>query len=105
MLSAAMPDGPSDNDHCLRILILSADVGEGHIAAARALEEGLLELDGATVVREDGLRCLGRCARRLIRDGYRRQLSCAPESYNRLYTLWRRVRVLRVVGARLLYRA
>ncbi len=100
-----MPDDPSDDDASLRILILSADVGEGHVAAARALEEGLLEFDGASVVREDGLRCLGRLARRLIRDGYRRQLSGAPESYNRLYTLWRRVRVLRVVGARLLYRA
>jgi processive 1,2-diacylglycerol beta-glucosyltransferase len=95
----------SQDDHSLRILILSADVGEGHVAAARALEEGLLEHGGASVVHEDGLRCLGRLARRLIRDGYRRQLRCAPESYNRLYTLWRSVPVLRAVGARMLYRA
>jgi len=100
-----MSAGVDNPDHPLRILILSADVGEGHIAAARALEEGLLELDGASVVHEDGLHCLGRLARRLIRDGYRRQLRCAPESYNRLYTLWRGVPVLRAVGARLLYRA
>ncbi len=105
MLSAAMSEGSSENGHHLRILILSADVGEGHVAAARALEEGLLERGGASVVHENGLRCLGRLARCLIRDGYRRQLCCAPESYNRLYTLWRRVPVLRAVGAHLLYRA
>ena len=100
-----MPDGSPENGHSLRILILSADVGEGHLAAARALEEGLLERDGARVVHEDGLRCLGPLARHLIRDGYRRQLRCAPETYNRLYMLWRRVPLLRAVGGRLLYRA
>jgi processive 1,2-diacylglycerol beta-glucosyltransferase len=105
ILSLEMSDSVSENDQSLRVLILSADVGEGHIAAARALEEGLLERGGASVVHEDGLRCLGRLARRLIRDGYRRQLRCAPDSYNQLYTLWRRSALLRAVGARLLYRA
>src|SRR5579875_3033945 len=100
-----MLGGASENDPSLRILIRSADVGEGHVAAARALEEGLLELGAAEVVHEDGLRCLGWCARRLIRDGYRRQLRTAPESYNRLYTLWRSRPSLRALGGRLLYRA
>lgn len=99
-----MSASASDHDQPLRVLILSADVGEGHVAAARALEEGLLERGGASVVNEDGLHCLGRLARRLIRDGYRRQLRCAPDSYNQLYTLWRRSAVLRALGARVLYR-
>lgn len=100
-----MSTSASDHDQPLRVLILSADVGEGHVAAARALEEGLLERGGANVVNEDGLHCLGRLARRLIRDGYRRQLRRAPDSFNRLYLLWRRTPVLRAIGARLLYRA
>jgi len=100
-----MSDSVTRNDHPLQILILSADVGEGHVAAARALEEGLLERDGASVVHEDGLHCLGWCARRIIRDGYRRQLNRAPDSYNRLYTLWRSVPALRAFGGRMLYRA
>lgn len=106
IFSAVVSHGASETHHPpLRVLILSADVGEGHVAAARALEEGLLERGGAIVVHEDGLRCLGRCARRVIRDGYRRQLRCAPDSYNRLYTLWRRFALLRALGGRLLYRA
>jgi processive 1,2-diacylglycerol beta-glucosyltransferase len=100
-----MSGSTSEKRDPLRILILSADVGEGHLAAARALEEGLLEHGGASVVHEDGLRCLGWCARRLIRDGYHRQLRRAPDSYNRLYALWRSVPVLRALGGRLLYRA
>ena len=64
-----------------------------------------MERGCASVVHEDGLRCLGRLARRLIRDGYRRQLRSAPDSFNRLYLLWRRHAVLRAAGARLLYRA
>ena len=71
ILPAAVSDNASETHDPLRILIFSADVGEGHVAAARALEEGLLERGGASVVNEDGLRYLGWCARRLIRDGYR----------------------------------
>ncbi|HLI58125.1 MAG TPA: glycosyltransferase [Solirubrobacteraceae bacterium] len=100
-MSASAPD----HDQPLRVVILSADVGEGHVAAARALQESLMERGCASVVHEDGLRCLGRLARRLIRDGYRRQLRSAPDSFNRLYLLWRRHAVLRAAGARLLYRA
>ena len=97
---------PVDPGPPLRVLILSADVGEGHIAAARALHEGLSLLPGEVrVVSEDGLCCLGRVARYIIRDGYRAQLRRAPWVYNRLYGLWRGVGPLRWFGSRALYRA
>jgi processive 1,2-diacylglycerol beta-glucosyltransferase len=104
-LSASPLGGGSGDDHPLRVLILSADVGEGHLAAARALQEGLLEQGIGDVVHEDGLRRLGWCARHLIRDGYRRQLNCAPDSYNRLYMMWRSRPMLQALGGRMLYRA
>jgi UDP-N-acetylglucosamine:LPS N-acetylglucosamine transferase len=92
-------DGPP------RVLIVSADVGEGHLAAARALRESL-SADGCAVgVHEDGLSCLGAIARHLIREGYRVQLQRAPWSYNLLYGAWHRAAPLRWLGARLLYRA
>ncbi len=96
---------PLDPGAQLRVLILSADVGEGHVAAARALHEGLSLRGEVRVVSEDGLHCLGRIARYLIRDGYRAQLGRAPWVYNALYGLWRGVGPLRWVGSRALYRA
>ena len=89
----------------LRVLILSADVGEGHVAAARALGEGLSAHADVRVDTEDGLWCLGRVARYIIRDGYRAQLRRAPWAFNAVFGLWRHVAPLRRVGARILYRA
>jgi processive 1,2-diacylglycerol beta-glucosyltransferase len=81
-----------------KVLILTADVGEGHVAAGRALGEGLREL-GAEVVERDGLRALGLVARRLIRDGYRVQLRVAPWTYAAMYRLFMAVAPLRALGA------
>lgn len=88
-----------------RVLILTAEVGEGHLAAGRALEEGLLDHPGVEVITLDGLGFLGRLAPRIIRDGYRRQLSAAPWTYNPMYRAWRSVKPLREVGRWVLYRA
>jgi UDP-N-acetylglucosamine:LPS N-acetylglucosamine transferase len=71
----------------LRVLVLSADVGEGHLAAARALADGLRALDSVDVVERDGLPAFGAVVRHVIRDGYRWQLRWAPWTYDGLYWL------------------
>ena len=71
-----------------RILILSADVGEGHAAAARALRE---QLEGCgepvEVTLIDGLAAMGPLLRSIVSDGYKRQLRVAPRSYSLYYWL------------------
>lgn len=81
----------------LRVLVLSADVGEGHLAAARAIAEGLEQHD-AEVIERDGLVALGLMARHIIRDGYRIQLRLAPWSYSLMYSLFNRMALSRRVG-------
>ena len=73
--------------HDARVLVLSADVGEGHVAAARALSEGLRALGRVDVVERDGLSAFGAVTRHLIRDGYRWQLRWAPWTYATGYWL------------------
>jgi UDP-N-acetylglucosamine:LPS N-acetylglucosamine transferase len=85
--------------HALRVLVLSADVGEGHVAAARALSEGLRALGTVDVVHRDGLSSFGALTRHMIRDGYRWQLRWAPWSYATMYWLFNRVAPARAIGA------
>ncbi len=85
--------------HVVRVLVLSADVGEGHVAAARALSEGLRALGTVDVVHRDGLSAFGAFTRHMIRDGYRWQLRWAPWSYATMYWLFNRVPPARAVGA------
>jgi len=68
------------------VLILTADVGEGHAAAARALREQL-ERCGEPVDVEviDGLAAMGERLRSIVSDGYRTQLRVAPRSYSLYY--------------------
>jgi processive 1,2-diacylglycerol beta-glucosyltransferase len=91
-----------------RVLILTADVGEGHSAAARALREQL-EASGEPVEVEiiDGLAAMGDTLRSVVSDGYRTQLRVAPRSYSVYYAAlehlapvrWVTRRVLCVLGA------
>jgi processive 1,2-diacylglycerol beta-glucosyltransferase len=83
----------------LRVLVLSADVGEGHVAAGRALAEGMRAAGAHEVVERDGLVAFGTVARHVIRDGYRWQLRWAPWTYDALYWLATHVPPARVVGA------
>jgi processive 1,2-diacylglycerol beta-glucosyltransferase len=71
-----------------RVLILSADVGEGHAAAARALREQL-ESSGepVEVCVIDGLQAMGPLLRSVVSDGYKAQLKVAPLSYSVYYWL------------------
>jgi hypothetical protein len=49
----------SGADGGLRVLVLSADVGEGHLAAARAVARGLRASGTVTVMERDGLEVFG----------------------------------------------
>lgn len=82
-----------------RVLILSADVGEGHAAAARAIASEVRAADPeAEVEVAEGLEWLGRISEHVIRDGYRVQLRFFPWMYGLLYTLGTRVPPARAFG-------
>ena len=98
MSATGMEDGP-------RVLVLSADVGEGHLAAARALADGLRARGAVAVIERDGLVAFGRVLRHVIRDGYRWQLRWAPWSYGAVYWVGSRLPPARAVGARVLWAA
>jgi processive 1,2-diacylglycerol beta-glucosyltransferase len=86
-----------------RVLILSADVGEGHAAAARALA-GQIEASPhwAEVTVIDGLAAMGRVLRPVVEDGYRVQLRFFPWTYTVVYWLLKHVAPVRIFARRLL---
>ena len=70
------------------MLILSADVGEGHAAAARALAAQIEDAPQPTEVTViDGLAAMGRVLRPVVEDGYRVQLRFIPWTYTVVYWL------------------
>jgi processive 1,2-diacylglycerol beta-glucosyltransferase len=86
-----------------RVLILSADVGEGHAAAARALARQIdasPEPTEVTVI--DGLAAMGPLVQPVVEDGYRVQLRFFPWTYTVIYMLLERVAPVRVLARRLL---
>ena len=85
------------------MLVLSADVGEGHAAAARALAEQIGESpERAEVTIIDGLEAMGRLVRPVVEDGYRVQLRFFPRTYTLVYWLLKHVPPIRVLARRLL---
>ena len=71
-----------------RVLVLSADLGEGHDSAARALAAGLAdESAGTEVVLADGLEALGPFLQRTIRDGSWFQFRRVPWVFGIVYAL------------------
>jgi len=87
-----------------RVLILSADVGEGHAAAARALAEQIEDSpEQAEVTVIDGLAAMGRVLRPVVEDGYRVQLRLVPWTYTLVYWLLEHVGPIRWLARRLLY--
>jgi UDP-N-acetylglucosamine:LPS N-acetylglucosamine transferase len=75
-------------DRPRRVLILSAEVGEGHAAAARALAQQLQAgPEPVEVCIDDGLRDMGRLLRFVVEDGYRIQLRFMPWTYTIVYWL------------------
>ena len=86
-----------------RVLILSADVGEGHAAAARALAAQIEESpEQAEVTVIDGLAATGFLLRAVVEDGYRVQLRLIPWSYTVIYWLLRHVPPVRLLTQGLL---
>jgi processive 1,2-diacylglycerol beta-glucosyltransferase len=86
-----------------RILILSADVGEGHAAAARALAEQIEASPQHVEVRViDGLAAMGPLVRPVVEDGYRVQLRFFPWTYTVVYWLLEHVMPVRAATRRLL---
>jgi processive 1,2-diacylglycerol beta-glucosyltransferase len=86
-----------------RVLILSADVGEGHAAAARALARQIdtsPEPTEVTVI--DGLAAMGPFLQPVVEDGYRVQLRFFPWTYTVVYLLLERVAPVRVLARKLL---
>ncbi|MGO9488437.1 MAG: MGDG synthase family glycosyltransferase [Solirubrobacteraceae bacterium] len=86
-----------------RVLILSADVGEGHAAAARALAQQIESSPrDAKVTVIDGLDAMGRVLRPVVEDGYRVQLRLFPWTYTVVYWLLEHVLPFRLVARKLL---
>ncbi len=86
-----------------RVLILSAEVGEGHAAAARALARQIEDSpQQAEVTIIDGLAAMGRLLRPVVEDGYRVQLRFFPWTYTVVYWLLERVAPIRILARRLL---
>ncbi|TMK27396.1 MAG: glycosyltransferase [Actinobacteria bacterium] len=95
--SASAETGPR------RVLILSAEVGEGHAAAARALAQQIEDAPGsAEVTVIDGLAAMGRVLRPVVEDGYRVQLRFIPWTYTLVYWLLEHVAPVRALTRRLL---
>ncbi len=86
-----------------RVLILSADVGEGHAAAARALARQIdcsPETTEVTVI--DGLAAMGPLLQPVVEDGYRVQLRFFPWTYTVIYWLLENIAPVRVLARKLL---
>ena len=95
---------PADPTRPRRVLILSADVGEGHAAAARALADQIEDSpEQAQVTIIDGLAAMGRVLRPVVEDGYRVQLRLVPWTYTLVYWLLEHVLPIRWLARRLLY--
>ena len=95
--------GASEPERPRRVLILSADVGEGHAAAARALKQQIEASEQhAEVTVIDGLAAMGPLVRPVVEDGYRVQLRFMPWTYTVVYWLLENVLPIRALARRLL---
>jgi processive 1,2-diacylglycerol beta-glucosyltransferase len=97
------PVDPASPARPRRVLILSADVGEGHAAAARALAEQVQaseEQVEVTII--DGLAAMGPLLRPVVEDGYRVQLRFVPWTYTLVYWMLEHILPVRMAARRLL---
>ena len=86
-----------------RVLILSADVGEGHASAARALAQQIEDSpQPAEVTVIDGLAAMGPLLRPVVEDGYRVQLRFFPWTYTVVYWMLEHILPFRMIARRML---
>jgi UDP-N-acetylglucosamine:LPS N-acetylglucosamine transferase len=86
----------ADGGRPIRVLVLTAPVGEGHLAAARVLAEDLVARNpNAKVAVQDVLAELPGPLRWFLNDAYRWQLTAAPWLFALLFGTLRRSRLLR----------
>jgi UDP-glucose 4-epimerase len=97
-----------------RVLVLTADIGEGHDLPARMIKEDVeREIPGATVEIVDGLKAMGRISSSVARDGSRFTFRWMPWLFDLQYwlitkfapTRWLMHHLSYLVGARGLMRA
>ena len=89
---AIVPDG----GQAIRVLVLTAPVGEGHLAAARVLADDLVrQSPSSEVTVGDALAELPAPLRWFLNDAYRWQLTAAPWLFALLFGTLRRSRPLR----------
>ena len=82
-----------------RVLVLTAPVGEGHVAAAHAIVAELEEEDGELeVVLVDALDGIGRVLRVILHDLYHWQFGHAARAYGLAYRLLERSSFCRGIG-------
>jgi len=82
-----------------RVLVLTAPVGEGHVAAARAIVAELEQEDGELeVVLVDALDGIGRVLRFILHDAYRWQFGHVARAYGLAYRLLERSSFCRSIG-------
>lgn len=83
----------------MRVLVLTAPVAEGHVAAARTLSEDIRRQHaGAEVIVCDVLPALRGPVRWFLHDAYRWQLKAAPWLFGSLFAVLHRSRVARRLG-------
>jgi processive 1,2-diacylglycerol beta-glucosyltransferase len=88
-----------------RILIFSADIGEGHDLPARLLTAAIAaRRPGAHVATVDSLRAAGRVVHKIVREGSERTLERFPRAYDAQYHFFTRVPPVRWLASRLSYR-
>ena len=96
-----------------RVLVLTADIGEGHDLPARMIKEDVeREIPGATVEIVDGLKAMGRISSSVVRDGSRFTFRWMPWMFDLQYwlitkfapTRWLMHHISYVLGARGLMR-
>jgi processive 1,2-diacylglycerol beta-glucosyltransferase len=90
-------------DEAVRVLVLTAPVAEGHVAAARVLAEDVRRVnERAEVLVVDALPALPRLMRWLLFDAYRWQLNTAPWLFAALFRSLEHSRTLRWLSRALL---
>jgi UDP-N-acetylglucosamine:LPS N-acetylglucosamine transferase len=88
----------------LRVLILSADVGESHVVMARVLRDALVTRgDIESVHWRNDFSVLGPLLGRLLPRGFRLHLGRVKWSYDWTYRAFTRMRLLQRLGERALY--